>query len=94
MDKAELILYGVATYLAIKSLVSLMTDHRETYKNKLAADLKAAAAAAPPATGPTIAKSGASANPRTAAKANTAKPAVKNPASEVAKPEVAAKKAG
>ncbi len=47
MDKAELILYGVATYLAMKSLVALMSEHRATYKNKLAAELKASATAAP-----------------------------------------------
>jgi hypothetical protein len=48
MDKAELILYGFATYLAIKSLISLMSEHRTHYKKKLAAELKARAAAAPP----------------------------------------------
>lgn len=52
MDKAELILYGVATYLAIKSLVTLMGEYRITYKNKLAAELKASAAAAPPTESP------------------------------------------
>ncbi len=36
MDKAQLILYGVATYLAIKSLIALMGEHRQTYKKKLA----------------------------------------------------------
>jgi hypothetical protein len=48
MDKAELILYGVATYLAIKSLVALMSEHKANYKIKLAAELKASAAAAAP----------------------------------------------
>jgi hypothetical protein len=47
MDKAELILYGVATYLAIKSLVTLMGEHRTNYKTKLAAELKASAEATP-----------------------------------------------
>ncbi len=42
MDKAQLILYGVATYLAIKSLIALMGEHRQTYKKKLAEELKAA----------------------------------------------------
>ena len=52
MDKAELILYGVATYLAIKSLVTLMSEHRQTYKKKLAEELKANAVVAPPTSAP------------------------------------------
>jgi hypothetical protein len=83
MDKAELILYGVATYLAIKSLVALMSEHRTSYKNKLAAELKAGAAAAP-AVPPN--QPGATAKP----KAVGAKAAAKNPVAE-AKPQVARK---
>ena len=84
MDKAELILYGVATYLAIKSLVALMSEHRTSYKNKLAAELKASAAAAPPAGSPN--------HPAAATKPQAvgAKPNVRNPAAE-AKPQVAGK---
>jgi hypothetical protein len=84
MDKAELILYGVATYLAIKSLVALMSEHRTSYKKKLAAELKASAAAAPAAVPPN--QPGAAAKP----KAVGAKAAAKNPAAEP-KPQVAGK---
>ena len=83
MDKAELILYGVATYLAMKSLVTLMSEHRTTYKTKLAAELKASAAAAPPASAtnqPGMAK------PQAAGAKAVAKP----PAAET-KPQVAGK---
>ena len=41
MDKVQIILYGVATYLALKSLVSLMNDYRRQYKKKLAQELMA-----------------------------------------------------
>jgi hypothetical protein len=84
MDKAELILYGVATYLAIKSLVALMSEHRTSYKSKLAAELKASAAAAPTATPPN--------EPSAAAKPQAvgAKAGAKNPAAAT-KPQVAGK---
>ena len=42
MDKVEVILYGAASFLAIRSLVSLMADHRQEYKKKVAAELAAA----------------------------------------------------
>jgi hypothetical protein len=42
VDKVEIILYGAASYLAIRSLVSLMADHRQEYKKKVAAELAAA----------------------------------------------------
>ena len=106
MDKAQLILYGVATYLAIKSLVSLMSDHRQDYKKKLAEELKAAVPAvpAPLAVAPPGKKIAGPASPRTAAipqaaavknTANTAaKNSAKNPVNDTAKSEVPAKKAG
>ncbi len=94
MDKAQLILYGVATYLAIKSLIALMGEHRQTYKKKLAAELKAAVPAPPPAAAPTAKdrKTAVPANPRPAA-AIQPTAAAKAPVKEPAKPEPA-KKAG
>jgi hypothetical protein len=99
MDKAQLILYGVATYLAIKSLLSLMADHRQNYKKKLAEELKAAAPASPPVPPPNekdkkiaapMTLRAAVAAPQPAVAKNAAKPAIK----ETAKPEPVAKKAG
>jgi hypothetical protein len=84
MDKAELILYGVATYLAIKSLVTLMSEHRTNYKNKLAVELKASAAAAPAVASAN--QPGATGKPQTAG----AKPVGKNPVPG-AQPQVAGK---
>lgn len=50
MDKLQIVLYGAATYLAIKSLVSLMSDHERAYKRRVADETTAAikAAATPP----------------------------------------------
>ena len=42
MDKVQVILYAAASFLAIKSLISLMTDHRQNYKRKLAQELMSA----------------------------------------------------
>ncbi len=94
MDKAQLILYGVATYLAIKSLITLMGEHRQMYKKKLAAELKAAVPAAPPAAAPTAKdrKTAVPVKPRPAAVIQPAA-AAKAPVKEPAKPEPA-KKAG
>jgi hypothetical protein len=93
MDKAQLILYGVATYLAIKSLIALMGEHRQTYKKKLAAELKAAVPAPPPVAAPTAKerKTAVPANPRPAVIQPAA--VIKAPVKEPAKPEPA-KKAG
>jgi hypothetical protein len=85
MDKAELILYGVATYLAIKSLVTLMSEHRQSYKKKLAEELKASAAAAPPTPAPVQSRPGAASQPIAAAKTTA-----KTPTPE-AKPQAVAK---
>jgi hypothetical protein len=85
MDKAELILYGVATYLAIKSLVTLMSEHRQSYKKKLAEELKASAAAAPPTPAPTTSRTAAANQPVVGARATA-----KTPAAE-AKPQAVAK---
>jgi hypothetical protein len=85
MDKAELILYGIATYLAIKTLVSLMSEHRTIYKSKLAAELKANAATA---------KAAPAGQPGNAAKPQAigAKAAAKTPNPPAqAKPQVAGK---
>ena len=46
MEKLEIALYGAAIYLAIKSLVSLMSDHGRTVKHRLAGELAAAQRAA------------------------------------------------
>jgi hypothetical protein len=46
MEKLEIVLYGAAIYLAIKSLVSLMADHGRTMKQRLADELAAAQRAA------------------------------------------------
>jgi hypothetical protein len=53
MEKLEIVLYGAAIYLAIKSLVSLMADHGRVMKQRVndelaAARRVAAEAAAPP----------------------------------------------
>jgi hypothetical protein len=96
MDKAELILFGVASFLAIKSLVSLMGEHRQHYKRKLADELTAARRAAPPAppvAPPTAAPPTARPVPagqRTAAAANPQSATAKT----TAKSEPPAKKAG
>jgi hypothetical protein len=42
MEKLEIALYGAAIYLAIKSLVSLMSDHSRATKQRFAAELVAA----------------------------------------------------
>jgi hypothetical protein len=108
MDQAQLILYGVATYLAIKSLVSLMSDYRQDYKKKLAEELKAAVPPAPAPlkvappgkkiAGPASPRTAAAATPQAAAVKNTAnnpaKNPAKNPVNDTAKPEAPAKKAG
>jgi hypothetical protein len=86
MDKAQLILYGVATYLAIKSLVTLMGQHRQTYKKKLAQELKAAVPPAAPdgvagqKGGPPVKKKGAVTQPAVAKAAPVPKTPVKPPA--------------
>jgi hypothetical protein len=92
MDKAQLILYGVATYLAIKSLITLMGEHRRTYKKKLAAELKAAVPVPPPVAAPTAKdrKTAVPANPRPAAAIQPAA-AAKAPVKEPAKAEPARK---
>jgi hypothetical protein len=59
MEKFEIVLYGAATYLAIKSLVSLMSDHRRTTRHRLARELAAAQRAAATA----AAQAAASASP-------------------------------
>jgi hypothetical protein len=41
MEKLEIILYGVATYLGLKSLVSLMVGHKQAYERKVAVELAA-----------------------------------------------------
>ena len=46
MEKLEIALYGAAVYLAIKSLVSLMTDHSRAFKHRLAEEAAAAQRAA------------------------------------------------
>ncbi len=46
MEKMEIALYGAAIYLAIKSLVSLMSDHSRAAKHRFAAELAAAQQAA------------------------------------------------
>lgn len=46
MDKVQVILYAAASFLALKSLLSLMSDHRQNYKRKLADDLMMAQQAA------------------------------------------------
>lgn len=83
MDKSQLILFGVATFLAIKSLVALMGQHRQEYKKKLADELTEAAAAA---SAPEHA-----ANPQ--AGASTTKPSAAAPKTTAAR-EAPAKKAG
>ena len=50
MDKAELILFGLASYFAIQSLVSLMGEYRQQYKQKLANELAAAPKTPSPST--------------------------------------------
>jgi hypothetical protein len=93
MDKSQLILFGVASFLAIKSLVALMGEHRQHYKRKLADELTAAQRAAPPAppaTPPPARQTAAPAGQRIA-------PAVKPqsaPVKTTAKSETPAKKAG
>jgi hypothetical protein len=98
MDKAELILFGVASFLAIKSLVSLMGEHRQHYKRKLADELTAARRAAPPAppvapppaAPPTARPTAVPAGQRIAAAANPQSATAKT----TAKSEPPAKKAG
>jgi hypothetical protein len=95
MDKSQLILFGVASFLAIKSLVALMGEHRQRYKRKLADELTAAQLAAPPsppaaAAPPTARQNTVSAGPRNAPAAKP-QPA---PVKTTAKPETPAKKAG
>jgi hypothetical protein len=46
MEKLEIVLYGAAIYLAIKSLVSLMADHGRIVKRRLTEELAAAQRAA------------------------------------------------
>ncbi|HET6327234.1 MAG TPA: hypothetical protein VFG04_21310 [Planctomycetaceae bacterium] len=46
MEKLEIVLYGAAIYLAIKSLVSLMADHGRAVKQRLAGELAVAQRAA------------------------------------------------
>ena len=94
MDKAQLILYGVATYLAIKSLIALMGEHRQIYKKKLAAELKTAVPVPPLVAAPTAKdrKTAVPANSRPAV-ANQPTAAPKAPVKEPAKAEPA-KKAG
>ncbi len=46
MEKLEIALYGAAIYLAIKSLVSLMSDHSRATKQRFAVELAAAQQAA------------------------------------------------
>jgi hypothetical protein len=46
MEKLEIVLYGAAIYLAIKSLVSLMADHGRVTRRRLAQELAAAQRAA------------------------------------------------
>jgi hypothetical protein len=46
MEKLEIVLYGGAVYLAIKSLVSLMADHTRSVKRRVAEELAAAKRAA------------------------------------------------
>jgi hypothetical protein len=41
MDKLQIILYVGACFLAIRSLASLMSGHREQYLKKLASELAA-----------------------------------------------------
>ncbi len=84
MDKTELILYGAATYLAIKSLLALMSDYRQQYKRKLADEVTAATHSAPKPSH----HAGQPAVPPNAAPAN--QPAAL-PAKNAAKPEAAAK---
>jgi hypothetical protein len=93
MDKSQVILFGVASFLAIKSLVALMGEHRQHYKRKLADELTAAQRAAPPArpvAPATARKTGVPAGQRTAAAAM----APSTPAKTTAKSEKPAKKAG
>jgi hypothetical protein len=93
MDKAELILFGVASFLAIKSLVALMGEHRQHYKRKLADELTAARRAAPPpspAAPATARQTSVPAGQRTAA---ATKPQ-SAPAKTTAQTETPAKKAG
>jgi hypothetical protein len=64
MEKFEIVLYGAAIYLAIKSLVSLMTDHARTARHRLARELAAArraAAAAAAQAAPAVAPAAGSA---------------------------------
>ncbi len=56
MDKLEIVLYGAAIYLAIKSLVSLMTDHSRAMKQRLADELASARQAAAQAAAAAAAK--------------------------------------
>jgi hypothetical protein len=93
MDKAELILYGAATYLAIKSLVSLMSDHRQAYKIKLAGELKSAVPVAPSEKKVAIPPGKRTATPtsKPAVAKNAPNTPVKNPANETATAESAAK---
>jgi hypothetical protein len=46
MEKLEIVLYGGAVYVAIKSLVSLMADHTRSVKQRVAEELAAAKRAA------------------------------------------------
>jgi len=91
MDKSQLILFGVASYLAIKSLVALMGEHRQHYKKKLADELTAAQRAAPAAAPAAMARqTTAAAGQRTAPAAKPQSAPVKT----TAKSETPAKKAG
>jgi hypothetical protein len=52
MEKLEIVLYGGAIYLAIKSLVSLMADHGRAVKQRVNDELAAARRAAAEAAAP------------------------------------------
>lgn len=108
MDKAQLILYGVATYLALRSLVSLMSEHRQHYKKKVAEELNSAVPVTPlapidkkPAGSRTAAQApkpaASNTAPNVAAKTAVnaaAKNVVKSPVNEAAKAPATAAKAG
>ena len=42
MGLLELLLYGLASFIALRSLVTLMANHQERYKQKIAEELAAA----------------------------------------------------
>jgi hypothetical protein len=65
MEKLEIALYGAATYLAIKSLVSLMADHGRTMKQRLSDELTAAREAAAQAAAAQASAAAAPAKPET-----------------------------